>query len=205
MQDVIKKIYDYSLEEIMGERFGRYSKYIIQDRAIPDVRDGLKPVQRRILYSMYKEKNTYDKPYRKSARSVGDIMGKFHPHGDSSIYDALVRLSQPWKSNTPFVDMHGNNGSIDGDSPAAMRYTEARLSKIAMEMLKDIDKDTVDFVENYDNSKKKLDWGDVNNEGLDYLGIKGIEKRNKILSQAVRELTYRGYSIDSNPFRLEKY
>ena len=149
---VIKKIYDYSLEEIMGERFGRYSKYIIQDRAIPDVRDGLKPVQRRILYSMYKEKNTYDKPYRKSARSVGDIMGKFHPHGDSSIYDALVRLSQPWKSNTPFVDMHGNNGSIDGDSPAAMRYTEARLSKIAMEMLKDIDKDTVIFAPNYDDS-----------------------------------------------------
>ena len=152
MQDVIKKIYDYSLEEIMGERFGRYSKYIIQDRAIPDVRDGLKPVQRRILYSMYKEKNTYDKPYRKSARSVGDIMGKFHPHGDSSIYDALVRLSQPWKSNTPFVDMHGNNGSIDGDSPAAMRYAEARLSKIAMEMLKDIDKDTVIFAPNYDDS-----------------------------------------------------
>ena len=152
MQDVIKKIYDYSLEEIMGERFGRYSKYIIQDRAIPDVRDGLKPVQRRILYSMYKEKNTYDKPYRKSARSVGDIMGKFHPHGDFSIYDALVRLSQPWKSNTPFVDMHGNNGSIDGDSPAAMRYTEARLSKISMEMLKDIDKDTVIFAPNYDDS-----------------------------------------------------
>ena len=136
----------------MGERFGRYSKYIIQDRAIPDVRDGLKPVQRRILYSMYKEKNICDKPYRKSARSVGDIMGKFHPHGDSSIYDAMVRLSQNWKSNTPFIDMHGNNGSIDGDSPAAMRYTEARLSKIAGEMLKDIDKDTVIFAPNYDDS-----------------------------------------------------
>ncbi|MBQ6282266.1 MAG: DNA topoisomerase IV subunit A [Bacilli bacterium] len=152
MKDVIQKIYEYSLEEIMGERFGRYSKYIIQDRAIPDVRDGLKPVQRRILYSMYKEKNTFEKPYRKSARSVGDIMGKYHPHGDSSIYDALVRLSQWWKSNTPFVDMHGNNGSIDGDSPAAMRYTEARLSKIAGEMLKDIDKDTVVFAPNYDDS-----------------------------------------------------
>ena len=152
MKDVIQKIYEYSLEEIMGERFGRYSKYIIQDRAIPDVRDGLKPVQRRILFSMYKEKNTYEKPYRKSARSVGDIMGKYHPHGDSSIYDALVRLSQWWKSNTPFVDMHGNNGSIDGDSPAAMRYTEARLSKIAGEMLKDIDKDTVIFAPNYDDS-----------------------------------------------------
>ena len=152
MQEVINKIYEYSLEEIMGERFGRYSKYIIQDRAIPDIRDGLKPVQRRILYSMYKEKNTFDKPYRKSARSVGDIMGKFHPHGDSSIYDAMVRLSQWWKSNTPFIDMHGNNGSIDGDSPAAMRYTEARLSKISSEMLKDIDKDTVIFAPNYDDS-----------------------------------------------------
>ena len=152
MEDVVKKIYEYSLEEIMGDRFGRYSKYIIQDRAIPDVRDGLKPVQRRILYSMYKEKNTSDKPYRKSARSVGDIMGKFHPHGDSSIYDAMVRLSQWWKNNTPFIDMHGNNGSIDGDSPAAMRYTEARLSKIANEMLRDIDKDTVIFAPNYDDS-----------------------------------------------------
>ena len=152
MEDVVKKIYEYSLEEIMGDRFGRYSKYIIQDRAIPDVRDGLKPVQRRILYSMYKEKNTSDKPYRKSARSVGDIMGKFHPHGDSSIYDAMVRLCQWWKNNTPFIDMHGNNGSIDGDSPAAMRYTEARLSKIANEMLRDIDKDTVIFAPNYDDS-----------------------------------------------------
>ena len=152
MKDIVQKIYDYSLEEIMGERFGRYSKYIIQDRAIPDVRDGLKPVQIRILYSMYKEKNTFDKPYRKSARSVGDIMGKYHPHGDSSIYDAMVRLSQWWKNNTPFIDMHGNNGSIDGDSPAAMRYTEARLSKISTEMLKDIDKDTVIFAPNYDDS-----------------------------------------------------
>ena len=152
MKDALNKIYEYSLEEIMGERFGRYSKYIIQDRAIPDVRDGLKPVQRRILFSMYKEKNTYDKPYRKSARSVGDIMGKYHPHGDSSIYDAMVRLSQYWKNNTPFIDMHGNNGSVDGDSPAAMRYTEARLSKIAMEMLRDIDKDTVIFSPNYDDS-----------------------------------------------------
>ncbi len=152
MEDVLKKIYDYSLEEIMGERFGRYSKYIIQDRAIPDVRDGLKPVQRRILYSMYKEKNTYDRPYRKSARAVGDVMGKYHPHGDSSIYDAIVRMSQWWKSNAIFVDMQGNNGSVDGDPPAASRYTEARLSKIAMEMLKDIDKDTVIMAPNYDDT-----------------------------------------------------
>ena len=152
MEDVLKKIYDYSLEEIMGQRFGRYSKYIIQDRAIPDVRDGLKPVQRRILYSMYKEKNTYDKPYKKSARAVGDVMGKYHPHGDSSIYEAIVRMSQEWKMKEPFVDMQGNNGSIDGDSAAASRYTEARLSKIAGEMLKDIDKNTVMMAPNYDDT-----------------------------------------------------
>ena len=152
MENIINKIFDYSLEEIMGERFGKYSKYIIQDRAIPDVRDGLKPVQRRILFSMYKEKNTFDKPYKKSARAVGDVMGKYHPHGDSSIYDAIARMSQDWKMREPFVDMHGNNGSIDGDSPAAMRYTEARLSKIASEMLKDIDKDTVIMAPNYDDT-----------------------------------------------------
>ncbi len=152
MEDIIKRIYDYSLEEIMGERFGKYSKYIIQDRAIPDVRDGLKPVQRRILFSMYKEKNTYDKPYKKSARAVGDVMGKYHPHGDSSIYDAIVRMSQSWKMREPFVDMQGNNGSIDGDSAAASRYTETRLSKIAGAMLKDIDKDTVVMAPNYDDT-----------------------------------------------------
>lgn len=151
-QEVIEKIIDFSLEEIMGERFGRYSKYIIQDRAIPDVRDGLKPVQRRILYSMYREKHTYDKPYVKSARSVGDIMGKYHPHGDSSIYDAMVRMSQWWKQNTVYIDMHGNNGSMDGDSPAAMRYTEARLSKISNELLRDIDKDTITWAPNFDDT-----------------------------------------------------
>ncbi len=152
MEEELKRIYEYSLEEIMGERFGKYSKYIIQDRAIPDVRDGLKPVQRRILYSMYKEKNTYDKPYKKSARAVGDVMGKYHPHGDSSIYDAIVRMSQDFKMREPFVDMQGNNGSIDGDSAAASRYTEARLSKISNEMLRDIDKDTVVFAPNYDDT-----------------------------------------------------
>lgn len=151
-KEIIEKIIDFSLEEIMGERFGRYSKYIIQDRAIPDVRDGLKPVQRRILYSMYREKHTYDKPYVKSARSVGDIMGKYHPHGDSSIYDAMVRMSQWWKQNTIYIDMHGNNGSMDGDSPAAMRYTEARLSKISNELLKDIDKDTIAWAPNFDDT-----------------------------------------------------
>ena len=152
MEDIIKRIYDYSLEEIMGERFGTYSKYIIQDRAIPDVRDGLKPVQRRILYSMYREKNTFDKPYKKSARAVGDVMGKYHPHGDSSIYEAIVRMSQDWKMKEPFVDMQGNNGSIDGDSAAASRYTEARLSEIAGVMLQDIDKDTVAMAPNYDDT-----------------------------------------------------
>ena len=149
---VIEKIFDYTLEDIMGERFGSYSKYIIQERAIPDARDGLKPVQRRILYSMHKEKNTFDKPYRKSAKTVGDVIGNYHPHGDTSIYDAMVRMSQPWKTRLPYIDMHGNNGSIDGDSPAAYRYTEARLSKISNEMLRDIDKDTIEFAPNFDDS-----------------------------------------------------
>lgn len=151
-EEIIEKIFDYTLEDIMGERFGSYSKYIIQDRAIPDARDGLKPVQRRILYSMHKEKNTYDKGYRKSAKTVGDVIGNYHPHGDTSIYDAMVRMSQPWKTRLPYIDMHGNNGSIDGDSPAAYRYTEARLSKIANEMLRDIDKDTVEFAPNFDDT-----------------------------------------------------
>ena len=151
-EKVIEKIFDYTLEDIMGERFGSYSKYIIQDRAIPDARDGLKPVQRRILYSMHKEKNTYDKGYRKSAKTVGDVIGNYHPHGDTSIYDAMVRMSQPWKTRLPYIDMHGNNGSIDGDSPAAYRYTEARLSKISNEMLRDIDKDTVEFAPNFDDT-----------------------------------------------------
>ncbi len=151
-EKVIEKIFDYTLEDIMGERFGSYSKYIIQDRAIPDARDGLKPVQRRILYSMHKEKNTYDKGYRKSAKTVGDVIGNYHPHGDTPIYDAMVRMSQPWKTRSPYIDMHGNNGSIDGDSPAAYRYTEARLSKISNEMLRDIDKDTVEFAPNFDDT-----------------------------------------------------
>mgnify|MGYP004628426339 FL=1 len=153
--EVIEKIFDYTLEDIMGERFGSYSKYIIQDRAIPDARDGLKPVQRRILYSMYKEKNTYDKGYRKSAKTVGDVIGNYHPHGDTSIYDAMVRMSQPWKTRLPYIDMHGNNGSIDGDSPAAYRYTEARLSKISNEMLRDIDKNTVLFSPNFDDTTEE--------------------------------------------------
>lgn len=153
MENIIQKIYDYTLEEIMGDRFGRYSKYIIQDRAIPDVRDGLKPVQRRILYAMYRTKKTYDKDYYKSASTVGEVIGKYHPHGDSSIYEAMVRMSQPWKMRIPHIDMHGNNGSIDGDGAAAMRYTEARLSKLSGELLRDIDKNTIVFAPNFDDKE----------------------------------------------------
>ena len=152
MQEVLKKIYEYSLSDIMGERFGAYSKYIIQDRAIPDARDGLKPVQRRILFSMYKDKNTYDKACKKSATAVGNVMGKFHPHGDTPIYEAMARMSQDWKQNVLYIDMQGNNGSIDGDPPAAYRYTEARLSKISEELLKDLDRDTVEMILTFDDS-----------------------------------------------------
>ncbi|WP_338214379.1 DNA topoisomerase IV subunit A [Companilactobacillus muriivasis] len=149
------KIQDISLEKIMGDRFARYSKSIIQERALPDIRDGLKPVQRRILYSMFLDGNTYDKGFRKSAKGVGNVMGNFHPHGDSSIYEAMVRLSQDWKLRNPLIEMHGNNGSMDGDPPAAMRYTEARLSKISGEMLRDINKETVDEEWNFDDTEKE--------------------------------------------------
>ncbi|HFZ4892977.1 TPA: DNA topoisomerase IV subunit A [Streptococcus pyogenes] len=151
----MSNIQNMSLEDIMGERFGRYSKYIIQERALPDIRDGLKPVQRRILYSMNKDGNTFEKGYRKSAKSVGNIMGNFHPHGDSSIYGAMVRMSQNWKNREILVEMHGNNGSMDGDPPAAMRYTEARLSEIAGYLLQDIEKNTVPFAWNFDDTEKE--------------------------------------------------
>lgn len=140
------------LEEIMGDRFGRYSKYIIQERALPDARDGLKPVQRRILYAMFVDGNTWDKAYRKSAKTVGLVIGNYHPHGDSSVYDAMVRMSQDWKIRTPQIDMQGNNGSIDDDPAAAMRYTEARLGKISEYLLQDIDKDTVSWAPNFDDT-----------------------------------------------------
>jgi topoisomerase-4 subunit A len=149
----IEKVSKETISEIMGSRFGRYSKYIIQERALPDVRDGLKPVQRRILYAMYKMGMTSNKAYKKSARIAGEVMGKYHPHGDSSIYDAMVRLSQPWKQSAILIDMHGNNGSIDGDSAAAMRYTEARLTKEAESLLEDIEKRTVQFVPNFDDEE----------------------------------------------------
>ncbi len=156
MVDITKKIYDYSLEEIMGERFGSYSKYIIQDRAIPDVRDGLKPVQRRILYAMSKDNNTFDKKFKKCANAVGIVLGKYHPHGDTSVYDALVRLSQDWKQNHILVEVDGNNGSIDGDPPAAYRYTECRLAKISEELLGDVDKFEamkINFAPNFDDTR----------------------------------------------------
>ncbi|AJC96264.1 DNA topoisomerase IV subunit A [Staphylococcus hyicus] len=150
MAEIIQSL---PLEDVIGDRFGRYSKYIIQERALPDVRDGLKPVQRRILYAMYSSGNTYDKNFRKSAKTVGDVIGQFHPHGDSSVYDAMVRLSQDWKLRHVLVEMHGNNGSIDNDPPAAMRYTEAKLSLLSAQLLRDIHKDTVDFVPNYDDTE----------------------------------------------------
>ena len=145
-------IQDLSLEDVIGDRFGRYSKYIIQERALPDVRDGLKPVQRRILFAMYSSGNTFDKNFRKSAKTVGDVIGQYHPHGDSSVYDAMVRLSQDWKLRHVLIEMHGNNGSIDNDPPAAMRYTEAKLSQLSEEILRDINKETVAFIPNYDDT-----------------------------------------------------
>ena len=150
-----ERFHDLPLEEVIGDRFGRYSKYIIQDRALPDARDGLKPVQRRILYAMYAEGNTQDKNFRKAAKTVGNVIGNYHPHGDSSVYEAMVRMSQDWKVRNVLIEMHGNNGSIDGDPPAAMRYTEARLSAIASELLKDLDKETVEFVANFDDTSKE--------------------------------------------------
>ncbi|MFD2829260.1 DNA topoisomerase IV subunit A [Corticicoccus populi] len=150
MTDSIQQL---KLEDVIGDRFGRYSKYVIQDRAIPDVRDGLKPVQRRILYAMYKENNTFEKNYRKSAKTVGNVIGNYHPHGESSIYDAMVRLGQEWKMREELILIHGNKGSVDGDPPAAMRYTEAKLSKISNEMLRDINKNTVKFMNNFDDTE----------------------------------------------------
>ena len=150
-----QEVQELTLEEVMGDRFGRYSKYIIQERALPDIRDGLKPVQRRILFAMNKDGNTFDKGFRKSAKSVGNIMGNYHPQGDSSIYEAMVRMSQDWKLREVLIEMHGNNGSMDGDPPAAMRYTEARLSQLSGEMLADIEKNTVDLVWNFDDTEKE--------------------------------------------------
>ena len=206
-EEVIEKIFDYTLEDLMGERFGSYSKYIIQDRAIPDARDGLKPVQRRILYSMNKEHNTYDKGYRKSAKTVGDVIGNYHPHGDTSIYDAMVRMSQNWKTRLPYIDMHGNNGSIDGDSPAAYRYTEARLSKVANEMLRDIDKDTVEFAPNFDDTTVEPTVLPARFPALLVYGAQGISagyatnipphNLNEIVNATIHRIDYPNSSLET--------
>ena len=156
MDDTIfDKIQEVDLQKTMESSYIDYAMSVIASRALPDVRDGLKPVQRRVLYSMIELNNGPDKPHRKSARIVGDTMGKYHPHGDSSIYGALVNMAQEWSFRYPLVDGHGNFGSVDGDGAAAMRYTEARLSKISMELLADINKNTVDFVPNFDETEKE--------------------------------------------------
>src|SRR5690625_4698087 len=151
----LEQNFDLPLEEVIGDRFGRYSKYIIQDRALPDVRDGLKPVQRRILYAMHVDGNTFEKNFRKAAKTVGTVIGNYHPHGDSSGYEGMVRLSQDWKMRHEIIEMHGNNGSIDGDPPAAMRYTEARLSSITRQLMQNLDKKTVDFIPNFDDTNSE--------------------------------------------------
>ena len=150
---VVENISVEPMEEVMGDRYATYAKYVIQDRAIPDVRDGLKPVQRRIIFSMYKSNNVFNKPTRKCAHTVGAVMGTYHPHGDTSIYEALARMSQDWKVRYPLIDFQGNNGSIDGDSPAAYRYTESRLSELSNELIKDIEKKTVDMQLNFDDTE----------------------------------------------------
>ena len=152
---IFDKVKDVDLKKTMETSYIDYAMSVIASRALPDVRDGLKPVQRRILYAMIELNNGPDKPHRKCARIVGDTMGKYHPHGDSSIYEALVKLAQDFSTRYPLVDGHGNFGSVDGDGAAAMRYTEARLSKISMEMLSDINKDTVDFNPNFDETERE--------------------------------------------------
>jgi topoisomerase IV subunit A len=189
------------LEDVVGDRFGRYSKYIIQDRAIPDVRDGLKPVQRRILYAMYESGNTPDKPYRKSAKTVGDVMGNYHPHGDSSIYEGMVRMAQPWKIAHPLIDGHGNWGSMDDDPAAAMRYTEARLSSIALELLRDIDKRTVLFRDNFDNTTKEPSVLPSRYPNLLVNGVSGISSgfATEIPTHNLREVIDACIAVIDNP------
>ena len=153
VEEIVENIVPTTLDDLMGDRFDIYAKDVIQDRAIPDARDGLKPVQRRIIYAMYKTGNTIDKPTKKCAHIVGEVMGKYHPHGDTSIYEALVRMSQPWAMRLPLIDFQGNNGSMDGDSAAAYRYTEARLAALSQELVRDLDKDTVDMGLTFDDTE----------------------------------------------------
>ena len=155
MSDTAKEILSVSLEEEMQQSYLDYAMSVIVGRALPDVRDGLKPVHRRVLYAMKVLGNDYNKAYKKSARVVGDVIGKYHPHGDTAVYDTIVRMAQPFSMRYMLVDGQGNFGSIDGDSPAAMRYTEVRMTKIAHEILADLDKETVDFIENYDGSESE--------------------------------------------------
>ena len=152
-ENYVENISIQPMEDVMGDRYATYAKYVIQDRAIPDVRDGLKPVQRRIIFTMFKNNNVFNKPTRKCAHTVGAVMGTFHPHGDTSIYEALARMSQDWKIRYPLIDFQGNNGSIDGDSPAAYRYTESRLAEISNELVREIDKKTVDMQLNFDDTE----------------------------------------------------
>ena len=155
MIDAEDRIVDLNIENAMKKAYIDYSMSVIVSRALPDVRDGFKPVHRRVLFAMNETGNTYDKPFRKCANAVGEILGKYHPHGDSSVYGTLVRLAQPWSLRYPLVQGQGNFGSIDGDSPAAMRYTESRLSPIAEEMLRDIKMETVDFQNNFDDTRQE--------------------------------------------------
>ena len=206
LDEFVEKIIDAKLEDIVGERFGSYSKYIIQERALPDVRDGLKPVQRRILYAMYKLGMFSNTPFRKSARITGEVMGKYHPHGDTSIYDAMVRMSQTWKMRIPLITMHGNNGSMDGDSPAAMRYTEARLSKNAEYMLQDIDKKTVLFTPNFDDEELEPTVLPSKFPNILVNGATGISagyatnipphNLNEVISAAIYKIDHPNMSID---------
>lgn len=200
-QEILEQFLPAFLEEVVGDRFGRYSKYIIQDRAIPDVRDGLKPVQRRILYAMYDAGNTHDKPYRKSAKTVGDVMGNYHPHGDSSIYEGMVRMAQPWKMGHVLIDGHGNWGSLDDDPAAAMRYTEARLSEIAGELLRDIDKRTVHFKDNFDNTTKEPVVLPARFPNLLVNGVSGISSgfATEIPTHNLREVIDACIAIMDNP------
>lgn len=203
---VKENIQELNFASVIGDRFGRYSKYIIQDRALPDIRDGLKPVQRRILYAMYMDRNTASNPYRKSAKTVGNVIGNYHPHGDSSVYEAMVRMSQDWKLRETLIDMHGNNGSMDGDPAAAMRYTEARLSPIADELLRDIQHETVEYLLNFDDTLEEPTVLPARFPNLLVNGATGISagyateipphNLGEVIDAVVYMLTHKRYSLD---------
>ena len=206
MSKSMEHIEEIAFSNVIGDRFGRYSKYIIQDRALPDIRDGLKPVQRRILYAMYRDRNTDQHPYRKSAKTVGNVIGNYHPHGDSSVYDAMVRMSQDWKNRAPLIDMHGNNGSMDGDPAAAMRYTEARLMPIASELLSDIDYDTVEHGLNFDDTLEEPLVLPASYPNLLVNGATGISagyatdipphNLSEVIDAAIYMLKHKDYTLD---------